>query len=432
MLAWQSSARSYSRRIPVTFAKGAGSFLFDAGGTPYLDFLTGAGASILGHAHPAVMHAIKTYDAGFLSHLDLITPLEAQFAEQLLPILPFADRAAVCLHFCGPSGSDAVEAALKLARTVTGRDGVWAFSGAYHGDTQGALSVSSNNRLRALGLHGARDVTFFPFPLPVPSLRPHRFGAADAAMELTELLLEQALADDHSGIAKPAAIIIEPVQGEGGVCVAPRTFMTFLRRFCTEHDIVLICDEIQSGLGRTGAWFASQHSRIEPDIICVSKGVGGGLPIAFIAYPRRFNTWPPGAHIGTFRGASLSLACATAVVKFARDSDLPANVRSVGAHLRGRLEALQARLPDVTEIRGLGLFLGVQFRPDVPDLSNRLGRLLIENRIVAEFVGRNSATLKLLPPLTLSFAEADDFCDRFERAVARLSEKEAHPEPVSA
>jgi diaminobutyrate-2-oxoglutarate transaminase len=400
--------------------------LYDEHGKDYLDFLTGAGASILGHAHPAIVDAIRRYDGGFYSHLDLFTILEKEFIESLLQILPFASRNDVRVHFCAPTGSDAVEAALKLARIATGRSGVWAFAGSYHGGTQGALSVTSNKRLRGLGLHGNHDVVFFPFPSP--SVFAFTFSSEEKAVELSTFLLNTALSDDHSGIEKPAAIIIEPVQGEGGVHVAPKRFMLFLREFCDRHDIILICDEVQSGFGRTGNWFACQHYQIEPDIICISKGIGGGLPIALIAYRSKFNVWPSGAHIGTFRGPSASIACSIAIMRIARESMMLEQVNDVGSRLLYGLSHLQQKHSIIADIRGIGLFLGVELSLNQPDESARLGQLLIENRIIAETVGRNGKTLKLLPPLNLSAPDAQEFCTRLDRVLTQLVQPERIPD----
>lgn len=419
MFPWSSNARSYSQRVPVSFVRGTGAFLFDAQGADYLDFLTGAGASILGHAHPAVVDAIRNFDVGFFSHLDLVTDVERDFAEQLLPLLPFTSPDDIRLHFCAPTGSDAVEAALKLARIVTGRSSVWAFTGSYHGGTQGALSVTSSKRLRTLGLHGQHDVVFFPFP--APSVFPSPFASEEEALGLSTFLLNLALLDDHSGVGKPAAIIIEPVQGEGGVHVAPIRFMSFLRDFCNRNDIVLICDEIQSGFGRTGNWFACKYSQIEPDILCLSKGMGGGLPVALIAYREKLNTWPSGTHIGTFRGPSLSLVCGTAIIKAAQETKVLQNVNKVGPQLQRRLSILKNEFPIIRSIRGIGLFIGVEFFAERSDLPTQISKHLFENRIIAETVGRNNMTLKLLPPLNLNTKEVEEFCIRFERVLKTIT-----------
>jgi diaminobutyrate-2-oxoglutarate transaminase len=415
---WASGARSYSRRIPAMFVSASGARLFDAQGRSYLDFLTGAGASVLGHGHPCIVDTIREYDRGFISHLDLHTSLEDEFVRNLLEILPFSSSDETKVHFCGPTGSDAVEAALKLSRIATGRSSVWAFMGSYHGMTQGALSVTSNKQLRRVGLHSAHDVVFFPFPSP--SALGEGFASEESAAGLTTLLMEMAINDDHSGIEKPAAILIEPVQGEGGIHVASTSFMRFLRSFCDANDIVLVCDEIQSGFGRTGEWFACEHAGIEPDILCVSKGLGGGLPLALIAYKAAFDKWPSASHIGTFRGPSLSIAVANAIINFARDNLILKNVNSAGRHLLAALAGLKREFPIIRDIRGLGLFLGVEFNPSIRDFPQRMGSSLIENGVIAEVAGRGDTTLKLLPPLNIDRDTLDLFLQKFRKTLKEL------------
>jgi diaminobutyrate-2-oxoglutarate transaminase len=415
---WSSGARSYSRRIPPVFVSAHGAIIYDAQGKSYLDFLTGAGASVLGHGHPCVIEAIRRYDKGFTSHLDLHTDLEDEFVRNLLGILPFEHSDAIKVHFCAPTGSDAIEAALKLSRIATGRRSIWAFMGSYHGMTQGALDITSNNHLRGLGLQAAHDVVFFPFPSP--SVLGEEFSS-ESAVELATFLMKLAIRDDHSGIDIPAAIVIEPVQGEGGIHVAPMAFMRFLRDFCDANGIVFVCDEIQSGFGRSGKWFACERSGIEPDIICISKGIGGGMPLALIAYKAAFDKWPRGAHIGTFRGPSLSIAVADAVVKFARENDLLDNVNSAAGQLMNALASLKSRFPIIRDIRGVGLFVGIEFESSMPDFPARMGGALIDHGIIAETAGRRDMTLKLLPPLNVDRDTLGQFHDRFARALRQVA-----------
>jgi diaminobutyrate-2-oxoglutarate transaminase len=420
----ESAARIYPRRLPVALVAGRGVRVRDAAGREYVDCLAGAGALALGHHHPVVVEALQKAlaDAVPLSTLDLVTPLKDAFVEQLFAALPphFAEGR---VQFCGPSGADAVEAAVKLAKTATGRGGLIAFGGAYHGMTQATMALSGAHAPKApLGVLGA-EVAHLPFPAAYRC--PFGVGGRRGA-ELCARMLEWTLADGHSGVVTPAAVLIEPVQGEGGVHPAPEPFATAVRKATTKAGVLLIADEVQTGLGRTGALWASEA--LEPDILVLSKAIGGGLPLALIVYRPELDVWAPGAHAGTFRGNQLAMAAGAATIRFVVDAGLDRQAATVGRRLARGLRAQSAGLDAVGEVRGRGLMLGVELvdatdtdrdgvpRPDGA-LAAAVQRNMLERGVIVESGGREDAVIRFLPPLILEAADADRVAETFGAAL---------------
>lgn len=416
---WESNARSYSKNIPHVFQKADGHYLYDENGNAYLDFLCGAGTLLLGHNHPAIKKAIAEVSDPLMNHLDLRTSSEKDFVETLLPLLPFKSQDDIRIHFCGPAGGDAVEAALKLAYIKTGRSGVIAFHGSYHGMSQGALAVTSSNKARAAGLHSKSDVTFLPFPYPYRF--PENYNTEESATDFCLAQLKLILEDDHSGTALPGAIILEPVQGEGGTVPAPKRFVQELRAICDEYGIVLIFDEIQAGLGRCGEWFCADLFGVQPDIVTLSKGIGGGFPMALIAFHKDLNVWKPGDHIGTFRGQQYAMTAGKALLETIRDDKLIENTRDKGSYIVSRIQDMQALYPDIIgEVRGRGLYIGVEvskYAANPTDLSGQVQQAMLARNIVMERGGRQSSVLRVLSPLTITQEICDQFLNSFEDSI---------------
>ena len=417
---WESGARSYSRNIPNVFTRADGYYVYDDKGDEYLDFLCGAGTLLLGHNHPAIRRAIEGVTEPFMNSLDLRTSSEEAFVNTLLPVLPFKNKQDVRVHFCGPAGGDSVEAALKLAAIKTGRKGIFAFHGSYHGMSQGALSVTSSCKARAAGLSVQRDVTFLPFPYPYRF--PSPYNTEDAATDFCLSHLKLLLEDDHSGTALPGAIIVEPVQGEGGTIPAPKRFLQELRKLCDTYGIVLIFDEIQAGLGRCGAWFCANLYDVQPDIVTISKGIGGGFPMALIAFHKDLDVWKPGDHIGTFRGQQYAMAAGRALLQTIQDENLPDNAAKQGEYLVSALNDMQQRYPDmIGEIRGRGLYIGVEVSKDTADpgvLSGKIQQAMLARHIIMERGGRQSSVLRVLGPLTMTKDISDVFLNKLEDSLA--------------
>ncbi|WP_307816873.1 diaminobutyrate--2-oxoglutarate transaminase family protein [Streptomyces sp. CRPSP2-6A1] len=347
----ESSARTYARTLPIVPVRARGLTIEGADGRRYLDCLSGAGTLALGHNHPVVLAAVRqVLDSGApLSVLDLATPVKDAFITELFRTLPpgLAGRARV--QFCGPAGTDAVEAALKLVRTATGRSGVLAFTGAYHGMTAGALAVSG----------GAPEVQAARLPYPQDYRCPFGVGGPRGA-ELAARCTESLLDDPKSGVPLPAGMILEPVQGEGGVLPAPDDWLRRMRRLTADRAIPLIADEVQTGVGRTGAFWAVDHSGITPDVMVLSKAIGGSLPLAVIVYRDDLDVWQPGAHAGTFRGNQLAMAAGTATLAYVRENGLAERAGRLGARVMEQLRADIGGLACVGEVRGRGLMIGVE------------------------------------------------------------------------
>ncbi len=426
----ESNARTYPRRLPIVIRSGRGVWVKDTNGREYIDCLAGAGALALGHNHPVIVDAIKRAldDETPLQTLDLATPLKDRFTDELFACLPADFATDYKIQFCGPSGSDAIEAALKLVKTATGRRGIMAFHGAYHGMTHGSLSVSSDRGPRQPIGGLSAETHFLPFPLD----RDCPFGLGGAAgAAMSARYIETILADQKSGASSVAAMILEPVQGEGGVNPAPDIWLRDMRRLTQRYDIPLIFDEVQTGLGRTGRLFAFEHAGVTPDVLVLSKAVGGGLPLAVVVYRRSLDAWTPGAHAGTFRGNQLAFAAGAAAIRFVRELGLAEHAEAIGARLRAALEEAVADAGVAATVRGRGLMLGVaigegaDMRESNSETARRIQRECLDRGLIVELGGRGSAVVRFLPPLILSESEVDAIAVRFAAALRAASTPDA-------
>ncbi|NUK01057.1 diaminobutyrate--2-oxoglutarate transaminase family protein [Streptomyces lunaelactis] len=424
----ESAARTYARSLPIVPVRARGLTIEGADGRRYLDCLSGAGTLALGHNHPVVLEAIrKVIDSGAPLHvLDLATPVKDAFTTELFATLPrqFADNARI--QFCGPAGTDAVEAALKLVRTSTGRSGLLAFTGAYHGMTAGALDVSG----------GATDVRVTRLPFPQNYRCPFGIGGERGA-ELAARWTESLLDDPKGGVPTPAGMILEPVQGEGGVIPAPDDWMRRMREITAARSIPLIADEVQTGVGRTGTFWAVEHSGVVPDVMVLSKAIGGSLPLAVIVYRSELDAWQPGAHAGTFRGNQLAMAAGAATLAFVRENRLADRAATLGARMLGRLQGLAAAHSCIGDVRGRGLMIGVELvdpdaaapdalvPPTAPALAAAVQQECLNRGLIVELGGRHSGVVRLLPPLTLTDEQAGAVLDRFADALA-AAERSMH------
>ncbi|GGM99278.1 diaminobutyrate--2-oxoglutarate transaminase family protein [Streptomyces fuscichromogenes] len=469
----ESRARTYARALPIVPVRARGLTIEGADGRRYLDCLSGAGTLALGHNHPVVLEAIrKVLDSGApLSVLDLATPVKDAFITELFRTLPpgLADHARV--QFCGPAGTDAVEAAFKLVRAATGRTGILAFTGAYHGMTTGALAASG----------GAADVRVARLPYPQDYRCPFGVGGPRGA-ELAARWTETVLDDPKSGVPVPAGMILEPVQGEGGVIPAPDDWLRRMRRLTADRSIPLIADEIQTGVGRTGAFWAVEHSGVTPDVMVLSKAIGGSLPLAVVVYREDLDVWEPGAHAGTFRGNQLAMAAGTATLAHVRENALAERAGLLGSRMLSQLRRLQDDFACVGDVRGRGLMIGVELvdpegeeltgetervteakeaageaktrgagdelrtrggavsgwegdprpgpRPAAPELASAVQRACLERGLIVELGGRHAGVVRLLPPLTITDEQATAVLDRLADAVAAVArDPAAHGAP---
>lgn len=422
----ETNARSYPRRIPIAIAKARGVEVTDTQGKTYLDCLAGAGALPLGHNHPVAVEAIRRAldeEVPFTT-LDLTTPTKERFVDELFASLPASFQSGR-IQFCGPSGADAVEASIKLAKTATGRTGVVAFSGAYHGMTQGTLALTSARGSKAQLGALQPDVHHLPFPMAYRC--PFGLGG-DASGVAASNLFASMLSDDHAGFTLPAAVIMEPVQGEGGVHPAPVGFARRVAMSTAAHGVPLIFDEVQTGLGRTGSLWAFEQLGVEPDILVLSKAIGGGLPVAVVVYKDEPEGWGPGSHAGTFRGNQLGLAVGAATIAYVRDNDLAGHARIMGERLMDGATLATKGIDQIGEVRGRGLMVGIEIvDPDHVDVNGvpspdgtrarRIQAEMLQRGVICEVGGRGGAVVRFLPPLIIDAEGIDRVLTVFDDAV---------------
>lgn len=392
---------SYPRVADFVMDHALGSEMWDVDGNRFIDFAAGIGVCNTGHSHPAVVEAI-TRQAGRFLHIssDFYHPLWVEFSERLAAIAPFKEKAKVFL--CN-SGTEAVEAAIKLARYHTGRQQFIGFFGAFHGRTMGSLSFTASKTKYRKGFHPyLNGVHHVPYPNPYRPLLSH--DGQDEGLAVVEYIENYLFA--HTLPAEScAAIMIEPIQGEGGYIVPPPSFFPALRKLCDKHGILLIVDEVQSGIGRTGKWWAIEHFGVEPDIVCTAKGIASGVPLGGIIARESVMDWPQGAHGNTYGGNPLACAAGLATLDLIEDGMLE-NAEKLGEYAQDALVEMRGRFSVIGEVRGRGLMLGVeiitdqQSRKPAPELVERIIQTALQKGLV--LMGCGKSTLRLIPPLNIS------------------------------
>lgn len=419
----ESNARVYPRHLPIAIEEAAGSFVRDVDGNVFIDFLTGAGVLSLGHNHPELVQVVIDQLHRFTHGLDLPTPAKDAFTEAQLSMLPAGMRERTRIHFCGPTGANAVDAAIKLCKTATGRGAVISFQGGFHGTTHTGMALTGLVANKRPIRDGVPGVHFFPYSNCVSC--PLELARETCATNCVALL-ERSLRDPNGGVPLPAAVILELVQGEGGVVPADPDFVRRLRVLTRELDIPLIVDEVQTGCGRTGTWFAFEQYDIQPDVIVASKALSGiGQPVAIILYDERLDGWAPGAHTGTFRGNQLAFAAGAATVEIMRRDDVLGNVRRRAAQLEQRLGVLRGH-PWVRDVRGRGLMWGVELADPLDGtpagaLAERVQTAALGDGLVVELGGRDDCVVRLLPPLNVTAEVLDTACSILDDAIVRCA-----------
>lgn len=430
---FESNARTYPRRLPLAIAKADGLYVTDVDGRRYMDCLCSAGALALGHNHPVVLEAIRHHlDMGRpLQTLDLTTPVKDEFVTELLATLPedFARKARI--QFCSPCGTDAVEAALKIVKTATGRTSIWAARGGFHGQTHGSVALMGNHAPKQAIGGLMPDVHFFPFP--------YRFRCPMRQPACSECrcgdFLETMLSDPESGTPRPAGLITEAIQGEGGVVPANRDWLGEVRRHTSRAEIPLILDEVQTGWCRTGRMYAFEHFDVVPDVLILSKAIGGGLPLAVVVYDEQLDIWQPGAHTGTFRGNQLAMAAGLATLRFMLKNRIADHVAAMSERFLQRLLPLQSEYRFVGDVRGKGLMLGIEIvdaencdRTGQPIWNRVLGVKIqaecFKRGLIVELGGRQGSVVRLLPPLIVDDRQVDAICDVLARACAAAARED--------
>ena len=403
----ESRVRSYCRNYPIVLAFAEGATVVDDAGRRYIDFLAGAGALNYGHNHPVIKRKVIDYieSNGITHSLDLHTSAKHDFISAFDSIILSQRRLDYKMAFPGPTGTNAVEIALKFARRATGRQTVIAFTNAYHGMTQGALAISATRSKRA----GAGMPLSGVFRAPFDGYMGIEVDTAD--------LLEKLLDDPGSGLDEPAAIIIETVQAEGGLNVASVPWMKRIARLAHKHGAALILDEVQTGCGRTGSFLSFEQYGIHPDIVCLSKSLGGmGLPMSLVLVRPEFDVLAPGQHNGTFRGNNLAFVAATAALEMWKNPEFERSVSQKALMIRKRLETIVDRYPDAgANVRGLGMLIGIGWNDR--SIAGRVSQEAFSCGLIIETSGAAGNVLKLLPPLTATESELGAGLDIIEASV---------------
>ncbi|AFM17108.1 diaminobutyrate aminotransferase apoenzyme [Mycolicibacterium chubuense NBB4] len=406
----ESEVRSYCRSWPTTMAVAQGSWLTDTDGRRYLDFFAGAGALNYGHNNPALKQPLLDYLAAdhIVHSLDMATTAKTEFLETFERVILRPRALDYKVQFPGPTGANAVEAALKLARKVTGRESIINFTNAFHGMTLGALSVTGNSMKRA----GAGIPLVHSTPMPYDNY----FGGATEDFHWFERVLD----DSGGGLNHPAAVIVETVQGEGGLNVARAEWLRALADLCHRRDILLIVDDVQMGCGRTGRFFSFEEAGIVPDIVTLSKSISGyGLPMALTLFRRDLDVWTPGEHNGTFRGHNPAFVTATKALEiYWQDQSFSEQTTAKGAHVRARLDEI-ASAHDGVGARGRGMAQGLKFADAAR--AAEVCRTAFDHGLLMETSGPSDEVVKLLPPLTTSETDLDSGLDLLAAAVAATS-----------
>ncbi len=424
----RSISPAYGREHPFVMSHGRGSEVWDVDGNRYLDFVAGIAVNSTGHSHPHVVDAVKAQVDKFL-HIssDFYHEKWVELSERLGEIAPFDEPARI---FLGNSGTEAVEAAIKLAMHHTGRHRFVGFLSSFHGRTLGSLGFTSSKTTQRAGFLPATNVTHIPYPnvyRPILARQPGQEDYGDTVVDYLEQVVFKGLLPPES----VAGILVEPIQGEGGYIVPPDNFFPRLREVCDKHGIVLIVDEVQSGMGRTGKWWAIEHagvggSSVQPDIICSAKGIASGVPLGAIIARESISTWGPGAHGNTYGGNPLACAAAIATLDVLADGGLD-NAREQGEYLMDALAEIGARHPSIGDVRGRGLMVGVEFvgdkstRTPSVEIRNRTNELAFEHGLLLMGCGTNAT--RFIPPLIVERGQVDEALQIFEYALLQAEEE---------
>ena len=405
--ALESNVRSYSRSFPAMFSRARGSIMLTEDGRNVVDFLSGAGALNYGHNNHRIKEAIVGYLASdaVVHGLDMATPAKLDFMEIFNTVILAKRNLEYCFQFTGPTGANAVEAAIKLARKVTGRQNIVSFTNGYHGMSLGAMAASGNRAYRTASGVALSGATFMPYD-----------GYLGPGVDTADYL-QKVLADESSGIDCPAAILVETVQGEGGINVASREWLKSIQAVAKSAGALFIVDDVQMGCGRTGHFFSFEFADLSPDLVVLSKSLSGyGLPLSMVLIKKEFDAWQPGEHTGTFRGNNLALVSAKAALDlYWRDETFAKEVLRLGEFMRRRLETIAIKHGNRFAVRGRGMAFG--FDCQMPDIAAATTRGAFERGLIVERCGPVDQVVKFLPALTIDCETLDHGLEIFEQAL---------------
>lgn len=388
----ESQVRSYSRHFPTVFSTAKGACIYDENGNRYIDFLAGAGALNYGHNNDYLKSSLVDYinSDNIMHALDMFTVAKAEFIDTFYSKIINPKNLDYKIMFCGSTGTNAVEAALKLARKNTHRRNVVAFHGAFHGMTLGSLAVTTDKTSRGGAGVDLNNVLFIPY-----------FDGGNYKIDGLDYL-EEMLLDDHSGIEKPAAVIVETVQAEGGIYVASIEWLQRLEKICKDNGVLLICDDIQIGCSRTGTFFSFERAGIHPDMVTLSKSISGyGLPMSILLIRDELDIWKPAEHNGTFRGNQLAFVAAKKAIEFNIDNNLDGEVLRKAQIVEKYIADNICRLNDEIKYRGIGLIWGIDLSCYGSEFAEKVADTCFSKGLIIERAGRRDDVLKILPPLII-------------------------------
>ena len=405
---------SYTRSYPLVVARGRGAIIEDVDGNEFLDFSAGIAVASTGHCHPEVVAAIQKQAAELIhmSGTDFYYELMTELAARLSKIAPMPGPHKFCY---GNSGAEAVECAIKLARYHTQRPHIIAFYGAFHGRTMGALSLTASKaRQRSRFAPLVPCVTHVPYPHVYRDCRGTPAEQEAYALSCARFIEERVLRSTMPP-SEVAAIVLEPIQGEGGYVVAPNVFLEEIRAICDRNGILMVVDEVQSGMGRTGKWWAIEHSGVQPDIVAMAKGIASGMPLGVCMSRAEIMDWGPGSHASTFGGNPVCIAAALATLDVL-ERDGVGNARDVGAHMMERMKSWVEQYDIVGDVRGRGLMIGVDV--STPQVRDRIIQLAFEHGLL--LLGTGESAIRLSPPLIVSQEQADEAMDVLEECIRTI------------
>ena len=418
----ESGAVLYPVDVPIAFEEGRGATLRDVDGNVFFDFFAGIGVLNVGHSNPYVTDAVVEQSETLSHALDFPAEARLDLVEKLDEIAPGDLAGNNRVVFGGPTGSDAVEASIKLAKYNTGNRGMIAFYGSFHGETSGAYSLTADTKYKKDYTPLLPEVEHVPYPYPFRQDKSEATAVEDSLDAVQTLLSSR-----YGAMANPAGVWVEPIQGEGGVVVPPEGFMEGLRDITEDAGVPLIVDEVQTGMGRTGRWFASEWFDVTPDVMPMAKALGSGLPLSGTMYREELDTWGPGGHTGTFRGFLPAMRASVRAIEYVQEFDLLAHAREVGEYMQSRLREVAEDVPELGEVRGRGMYVGAEFvdREGTPDadLVSDIQTACYERGVLVWTGGYEGNVLRLIPPLVLTREQAETGLDVVSEAIREATGK---------
>lgn len=409
----ESEVRSYIRLFPAIFEKSEDACMYDVKGNRYIDFFAGAGVLNYGHNNPKVSNALIRYiqNNGIIHSLDMATSAKKEFLEKFSAVILKPRNLNYKIQFTGPTGTNAVEAAVKLSRIVKKRSGIIAFTNSFHGLTAGSLSLTAKMFYRSGTFVNRSEVAFMPYD--------NYFGQGTDTAEMIRTMLT----DPGSGVEIPAAIILETLQAEGGINIAGKAWLQKIRQICTDFDILMIVDDIQVGNGRTGRFFSFEDSEIVPDMVLLSKSLGGGLPMSVVLIKPEYDMWEPGKHTGTFRGNNLAFVAATELLSYCENNSLSAEIMKKGRILKDTLQDFLCKYAELSpEVRGKGLIWGLKLQRN--GFCREVSRRAFQKGLIIETAGAHLDVLKFMPPLTIDESLLSEGLEIINESVDYVMRKE--------